>query len=175
MAEQHPIQGIMYTAMQSLKEMIDVNTIVGDAVKTPDGTVIIPISKVGLGFGVGGSEFGGNKKPGESDNSMFGGGSGGGISINPVAFLVVGGGQIRLMPVCPETTIYDRVLDMIPTAIDKISDSIEKRKNKKNSEEKPVENADDLNNSSELEASTPSPQVNVGDVEPPVFTDMNNE
>ncbi|MEG1880416.1 MAG: spore germination protein GerW family protein, partial [Oscillospiraceae bacterium] len=57
MGEKHPIEGIMYTAMQGLKDMIDVNTIVGEAVTTPDGSVIIPISKVAVGFGVGGSEF----------------------------------------------------------------------------------------------------------------------
>lgn len=132
MPEQHPIQGLMYTAMQSLKEMIDVNTIVGDAVQTPDGTVIIPISKVGLGFAVGGSDY--SAKDGQKETgspAMFGGGSGGGISITPIAFMVVGNGQIRMMPVNPETNVYDRVLDMIPVAIDKISDGITKMKNKK--------------------------------------------
>lgn len=135
MNEQHPIQGLMYTAMQSLKEMIDVNTIVGDAVQTPDGTVVIPISKVGLGFAVGGSDYGMKGNKGDSVASpMFGGGSGGGVSITPVAFMVVGNGQIRMIPVNPENTIYDRILDMIPTAIDKISDGINKVRGKKNSD-----------------------------------------
>lgn len=127
MAEQHPIQGLMYTAMQSIRDMIDVNTIVGDAVQTPDGTVIIPISKVGLGFGVGGSDYMPSHTSKNADNSaqpMFGGGVGGGVSITPVAFMVVGNGQIRLMPVSSQNTIYDRVLDMIPTAIDKIVDGV---------------------------------------------------
>jgi len=61
---------------------------------------------------------------------MFGGGSGGGVSITPVAFMVVGNGQIRMLPVNPETTVYDRIFDMIPTAIDKISDSISKVRGK---------------------------------------------
>ena len=134
MAE-HPIQGLMYTAMQSIKDMIDVNTIVGEAVQTPDGTVIIPISKVGLGFAVGGSDHTGSKEKADG-TPMFGGGSGGGVSITPVAFMVVGGGQIRMMPVNPETNIYDRLLDMIPSAIDKISDGISKIKNKDKTEEK---------------------------------------
>lgn len=136
MPEQHPIQGLMQTAMQNLKEMIDVNTIVGDAVQTPDGTVIIPISKVGVGFAVGGSDYDGKNQRKEDAPNMFGGGSGGGISITPVAFMVVGNGQIRMMPVNPESNIYDRVLDLIPVAIDKISDgvtSIKNKKNKKNS------------------------------------------
>ncbi len=119
MAEQHPIQGLMYTAMQSIRDMIDVNTIVGDPVESPDGTVIIPISRVGLGFGVGGSEYASDKS---SDGNMFGGGAGGGVSITPVAFMVVGKGQIRLMPVNPENNIYDRILDMVPVAIDKIAE-----------------------------------------------------
>lgn len=119
MAEQHPIQGLMYTAMQSIRDMIDVNTIVGDAVETPDGTVIIPISKVALGFGVGGSDYASDKP---TDGNMFGGGAGGGVSITPVAFMVAGKGQIRLMPANPENTIYDRILDMVPAAIDKLAE-----------------------------------------------------
>ncbi|MBQ9757979.1 MAG: GerW family sporulation protein [Clostridia bacterium] len=128
MAEQHPIQGLMYTAMQSIRDMIDVNTIVGDPVETPDGTVIIPISKVGLGFGVGGSDHSAAKTPADKQ-AMFGGGAGGGVSITPVAFMVVGKGQIRLMPVNPNTTVYDRILDMIPTAIDKLVEGTEYVKN----------------------------------------------
>ena len=121
MAEQHPIQGLMYTAMQSIRDMIDVNTIVGNPVETPDGTIIIPISKVGLGFGVGGSDYASkNSKQGEQAANLFGGGAGGGVSISPVAFMVVGKGQIRLMPVNPDTNIYDRILDMVPVAIDKL-------------------------------------------------------
>ncbi len=114
----------MYTAMQSIKEMIDVNTIVGDPVETPDGTVIIPISKVGLGFGVGGSDHSAAKTPAEKPN-MFGGGAGGGVSITPVAFMVVGKGQVRLLPVNPNSTVYDRILDMVPTAIDRLVEGTE--------------------------------------------------
>ena len=128
MAEQHPIQGLMYTAMQSIRDMIDVNTIVGDPVETPDGTVIIPISKVGLGFGVGGSDHSASKTPADKPN-MFGGGAGGGVSITPVAFMVVGKGQVRLMPVNPNSTVYDRILDMVPSAIDKLIEGTEYVKN----------------------------------------------
>ena len=128
MAEQHPIQGLMYTAMQSIRDMIDVNTIVGDPVETPDGTIIIPISKVGLGFGVGGSDHSAGKTPADKPN-MFGGGAGGGVSISPVAFMVVGKGQIRLMPVNPNSTVYDRILDMVPTAIDKLVEGADFIKN----------------------------------------------
>jgi sporulation protein YtfJ len=135
MAEQHPIQGLMYTAMQSIKEIVDVNTIVGDAVQTPDGTIIIPISSVKLGFAVGGSEYGGAKKA-ESNKNNFGGGSGGGVSISPVAFLVAGEGRVRLMSVNQKTSIYDKVLDIVPSAIDKLVDTVKDcKKSKKNDEQ----------------------------------------
>ncbi len=134
MAEQHPIQGLMYTAMQSIKEIVDVNTIVGDAVQTPDGTIIIPISSVKLGFAVGGSEYGGAKKV-EGAKNNFGGGSGGGVSISPVAFLVAGEGRVRLMSVNQKTSIYDKVLDIVPSAIDKLVDTVKDcKKSKKNDE-----------------------------------------
>ena len=133
MAEnKHPIEGIMYTALQGLKEMIDVNTIVGDAITTPDGSVIIPISKVAMGFGVGSSEFeryrAGKNSDGEEPKNMFGGGTGGGISLTPEAFLVVGNGKIRMIPVSPQNSIYDRLLDMAPEAIDKVAELFHKEK-----------------------------------------------
>lgn len=126
MADKHPIEGIMYTALQGLKEMIDVNTIVGDAITSPDGSVIIPISKVAIGFGVGGSEFEKmSAKKGsstESPKNMFGGGTGGGISLTPEAFLVVGNGKIRMISVTPQNSIYDRLVDIVPDAIDKVAE-----------------------------------------------------
>ena len=102
--EGHPIEGLMKTAMESIKEMVDVNTIVGDAVETPDGSVIIPISKVGFGFASGGGEYEQMYKKGRDVNTLqnelpFAGGAGAGVSIQPVAFMVVGQGQIRLLPV----------------------------------------------------------------------------
>lgn len=124
MADKHPIEGIMYTALQGLKEMIDVNTIVGDPITSPDGTVIIPISKVAIGFGVGGSEFEKlNTKKGDGEpKNMFGGGTGGGISLTPEAFLVVGNGKIRMISVTPQNSIYDRLVDIVPDAIDKVAE-----------------------------------------------------
>lgn len=128
MAEnKHPIEGIMYTALQGLKDMIDVNTIVGDAITAPDGNVIIPISKVAIGFGVGGSEFEKSKNAKSSTTgdpkNMFGGATGGGISLTPEAFLVVGNGKIRMISVTPQNSIYDRLLDLVPEAIDKVSEA----------------------------------------------------
>lgn len=137
MAEnKHPIEGIMYTALQGLKDMIDVNTIVGDAITAPDGTVVIPISKVSIGFGVGGSEFEKyrNHKQKNADGTepenMFGGATGGGISLTPEAFLVVGNGKIRMISVTPQNGVYDRLLDLIPDAVDKAAEFFGKKKDK---------------------------------------------
>ena len=132
----HPIEGLMKTAMENIKEMVDVNTILGDPVETPDGSVIVPISRVTFGFAAGGSEFeanGGGAKPKEKESNQegsadldkhpFGGGSGAGITINPVAFLVVGKEQIKLLPV-ESNVLVDRILDSAPQLLDKIQSMI---------------------------------------------------
>ena len=141
MAEQHPIEGLMTTAMESIKEMVDVNTIVGDAVQSPDGTVIIPISKVAFGFAAGGGEYSymadddGSDKESSRDSGEdggkpgkypFAGGSGAGVSINPVGFMVVGNGQIKLLPVNMNSSV-DKVLDLVPELVCKIEDFFRKR------------------------------------------------
>jgi sporulation protein YtfJ len=120
----HPIESLIKTAMESIKEMVDVNTIVGDAVETPDGSVVIPVSRVTFGFAAGGSEF--DAKTSQKDNQKddkqktpFGGGSGAGVSIQPVAFMVVGQGQIRLLPV-NQGAMVERVIDIAPQLIDQI-------------------------------------------------------
>lgn len=126
--EDHPIEGLMKTAMENLKEMVDVNKIVGDAVETPDGNVIIPISRVAFGFAAGGTEFenqeenaGAGTRPANSSRQElpFGGGSGGGVSVQPVAFLVVGQGQVRLLPV-HHHAMLDRLIDLAPQLISQI-------------------------------------------------------
>lgn len=142
MAEQHPIEGLMTTAMESIKEMVDVNTIVGDAVQSPDGTVIIPISKVAFGFAAGGGEYSyvanydvkddsrcGEKEEegsGKLSQFPFAGGSGAGVSINPVAFMVVGNGQIKLLPVNINSSV-DKILDLVPDLIHKLEDTFKKK------------------------------------------------
>lgn len=122
MAE-HPIQGLMDTAMSNIKSMIDVNTIVGDPVTTPDGTVIIPISTVGFGFGAGGSQFGKEKQTvaGGEKEPMFGGGCGGGASVKPVAFLVVGNGTMKLLPINQGGNGGDKLGALIPEVFDKVN------------------------------------------------------
>ncbi|TYO95578.1 GerW family sporulation protein [Desulfallas thermosapovorans] len=119
----HPIEGLMKTAMESIKEMVDVNTVVGDPVETPDGSVIIPISRVACGFGAGGGEFdyGGGEKGQDGEGQMpgFGGGSGAGVSVKPVGFLVAGNGQVRLIPVDGNATV-DRLIDLAPYVFNQI-------------------------------------------------------
>lgn len=133
MAE-HPIQGIMSTTLQKIKEMIDVNTIVGTPVTAPDGTVIIPVSKVSFGFGAGGSEFGGSVVKEDGLKSNFGGGSGAGVSIVPIAFLVVGNGNVRLLTLSSENTSVDKIIDMIPEILTKFKSIIGKDKEEKEEE-----------------------------------------
>jgi sporulation protein YtfJ len=117
----------MKTAMVTLKEMVDVNTIVGDAVESPDGSVIVPISRVSFGFAAGGGEYGnengqgtsgqGREEEGDYGSDLaFAGGSGGGVTINPVGFLVVGQGTVRMLPV-DGRALLDRVLDVAPVMI----------------------------------------------------------
>lgn len=116
----HPIEALMKTAMESIKDMVDVNTVVGDAVEAPDGTVIIPVSKVSCGFAAGGSEFNASTERKEPPALPFGGGSGAGMSVQPVGFLVVGNAQIRFLPVNGQNVYLERLVDMAPTVLERI-------------------------------------------------------
>src|SRR5690625_726064 len=124
--DEHPIQGLMMTAMENLKEMIEVNTIIGDPVESPDGTIIIPVSKVGFGFAAGGSEFNASKENSESSEPAlpFGGGSGGGVSISPVAFLIVHKQGVKMIHLDKSAQIYEKVFVFSPQALDKIQQMI---------------------------------------------------
>jgi len=122
---EHPIEGLMKTAMESIREMVDVNTVVGDPVETPDGTIIIPISRVAVGFAAGGGEFETDETR-EKTTLPFGGGSGAGVSVQPVGFLVVGKEQIRLLPV--ETNFaVDRLIDLAPQIMEKIDSYLQNK------------------------------------------------
>ncbi len=127
MAE-HPIQGLMDTAMTNLKAMVDVDTIVGNAVTAPDNTVIIPISTVSFGFAAGGSDISPQKAVGEA---LFGGGAGGGVNVKPVAFLVVADGNVRLLPVTSQSSPVDKLIDLVPQLMDKLNDTVSSLKKKK--------------------------------------------
>ena len=129
MEKQHPIDELMSTTMQKLREIADVNTIVGKPIQAGNVT-IIPISRLTVGFASGGSDFvSKNQKP-EADNS-FGGGGGAGVNLSPVAFLIVKGDTVKLMPVAPPAaTTVDRVVEMVPEVVDKVTDFIEKQQAK---------------------------------------------
>ncbi|NLM97263.1 MAG: sporulation protein YtfJ [Halanaerobiaceae bacterium] len=121
----HPIEKLMDTAMTNIKSMVDVNTIVGDPVETPDGSVIIPISRVSFGFAAGGGElkFSSNENGGE--NKPFAGGSGAGVMLTPEAFLVVSKDQIRLLPV-NNNAVAERLINIAPELLQQIQNILEK-------------------------------------------------
>lgn len=132
--ENHPIENLMKSTMESLKDMVDVNTIVGEAVESKDGSLIIPISKVSFGFASGGSEFDSKKNSEISVKYPFGGGSGAGVTLKPVAFLVIKNDNIRLLSVDQDNT-YDRIVDSIPQIMDMLKNMFKgKDSNKKENE-----------------------------------------
>ena len=143
---EHPIESLMKTTMESIKEMVDVNTIVGDAVETIDGTTIIPISKVSFGFASGGGDFADTKKNRKEEDSgeasrnklPFAGGAGAGISIQPVAFMVVGNGQMKLMSVDQNTHLIDTIISSTPKVINSLQSAF--CKSNKESEENKIIN-----------------------------------
>ena len=138
---EHPIESLMVVTMQKIKEMVDVNTIIGDPITTPDGTVIVPVSKVSYGFASGGSDFP-SKKDGKN---CFGGGSGAGITINPVGFLTVTNGEVKMIGVGETDGTLDKAIAMVPDVFDKLSGIFKKdKKDKKNKTDKtPVITVDD--------------------------------
>ena len=123
---QHPIGDLMNAAMENLVSMINVNTIIGEPISAPDGSLILPVSKVGVGFAAGGSEFHQNQ-PSESTSQggiksvhPFGGGTGGGASITPIAFLVVNKEGVKLLHLDQNTHLIERLIDLTPQAIEKV-------------------------------------------------------
>ncbi len=126
MAENHTIGNIMGITMEKLKEMVDVNTIVGNPIELHDGTTIIPISKVSFGFASGGSDL-----PSKNPKDLFGGGSGAGVSIQPLAFMVVYKGEAKLMQMSVNASTPNAVVNLIPDMVDKISGMFGKDKDKK--------------------------------------------
>ena len=133
MKENHTISNVMGITMDKLKEMVDVNTIIGDPIYLQDGTTIIPISKVSFGFASGGSDL-----PAKTEKELFGGGAGAGVSIQPLGFMVVYKGEAKLMQMSVNASTPNAVATMIPDLVDKVADMIGKSKKNKednNSEE----------------------------------------
>lgn len=115
---EHPIQGLMKSTLENIKDMVDVNTIIGEAVETPDGTVIIPISRVAFGFAAGGSDYYAVAvSPGKEAPASFGGGSGAGVSVRPVGFLVCTEADgVRFVPTGSDVWA-ERAMDLAATVL----------------------------------------------------------
>ena len=125
-SKRHPLNDLMQSTMDRIREMVDTNTIVGQPITTPDGVTLIPISKVSFGFGSGGADYG---KTTPKEN--FGGGSAAGVRIDPVAFLVIREGNTRVLPVAvPPATTVDRVIDMVPDLLEKVEKYLDKKEEK---------------------------------------------
>ena len=120
------LPNMLENTIAKIREMVDVNSVIGTPITTPDGVTIIPISKVSVGFGGGGSDFS-HKNPTNAE-LPFGGGVGGGVKVSPIAFLVVKDGNVRMLPVAsaPNTT-SERIVEMVPDLLDKISAFLDKK------------------------------------------------
>ena len=119
------LPNMLETTISKIREMVDVNSVVGNPITTPDGVTIIPVSKVSVGIGGGGSDF---TKNGGGADTPFGGGAGAGVKVTPVCFLIVKDGNVRMMPVAaPASTTADRIVEMVPDTLDKISSFIDSK------------------------------------------------
>ena len=130
----HPLPDMMSASVAKIKEMVDANTVIGDPIQTPEGVTIIPVSKVKVGYAGGGSDFAPKGYPTNKANA-FGGGSGASVSVTPVAFLVIRGESVRMLPVAePASNSLERLVEMLPELIDKVSSYT--KKNEEKQEEK---------------------------------------
>lgn len=120
---QTPISELIGISMDKVKEMTDINAIIGDPIKLEDGTTIIPVSKVSYGFASGGSDL-----PSKSEKKIFGGGAGAGISIKPEGFLIVSNGTAKMVPIESASDPVSSVINSVPQAVDKITEFISKKK-----------------------------------------------
>ena len=123
--DNHDITSIMNATMAKIKELVDTNTVVGNAIETPDGTTLIPLSKVSFGFASGGTEFAATK-----DRPGLGAGSGAGVKVEPMGFLIIKDGNVRMMNIAPTNNTVDRIIDMAPSVMDRVDAFIDKRSNK---------------------------------------------
>jgi len=148
MSENHPIEGLMKTAMNSIKDMVDVNTIIGEPIETSNNMIIIPISKVSFGFAAGGSEFNSEtvneykKKDKEEEAKYrlpFGGGSGAAVNISPMAFIIVMQDSIKVLPI-DHTSAIDKLIDYVPDLMQRINKVIDKNIDTKSKEKEETKN-----------------------------------
>lgn len=124
------LPNMLDSTIAKIREMVDVNSVIGQPITTPDGVTIIPVSKVSVGFGGGGSDF--VSKNVNHQENPFGGGAGGGVKVTPIAFLIVKDGSVRMLPVAaPANTTADRIVEQVPDVLDKIASFLDSRTEKK--------------------------------------------
>ena len=128
---ENKVNNLLGDSMDKIKEMADVNTVIGDPITTADGTVIIPISKVSYGFASGGSDLPSKSQP---NRELFGGGAGAGVTITPIAFLTVSDGNVRLLQLDPFNSSVDRIIGMAPGFMDAVTGLLNKNKKQKEAE-----------------------------------------
>ena len=127
MENKQPLEGLMGTTIDKINQMVDVNTVIGDPITSPDGTIVIPISKVSYGFASGGSSFAAKSAP---NKDLFGGGAGAGVSIKPIAFIVISNGDAKILTIDePNATAAEKALAMAPDVINKIIGLFKKEDN----------------------------------------------
>ena len=124
------LPNMLDSTIAKLREMVNANTVVGEPITTGDGITIIPVSKISIGFGGGGSDY--VSKNVNKQENPFGGGVGAGVKVTPVAFLVIKDGNVRMIPVAtPANTTADRIVEMVPDTLDKIASFVDSRVEKK--------------------------------------------
>ena len=129
----HPINEVLQTTMNKIREMVDANTVVGQPITTQDGVTLIPVSRLSFGFATGGSDFG------KVQPRSFGGGAGAGVSVIPMAFLIVKDGAVRMLPVAPPPgDTISRVADLVPDMFERVTGYIDKKSAGGNGEEEPL-------------------------------------
>lgn len=123
----HPIGDLVEATMAKIRSMMDANTVVGTPIEA-GGVTVIPVCKISMGYGSGGSDFAQKNQKPENPNA-FGGGAGIGVSITPISFLVIRDGNVRMVAVDqPASTVADRVIDLVPGVVDKVSAMVDKKK-----------------------------------------------
>ena len=125
------LPNMLENTIAKIRDMVDVNSVIGDPITTADGVTIIPVSKVSVGFGGGGSDYVSRNL--NKQENPFGGGAGGGVKVTPIAFLIIKEGNVRMLPVAaPANTTADRIVEQVPDLLDKVAAFIDSRTNKEN-------------------------------------------
>ena len=129
MDKNNSVQGLLGASMEKIKEMVDANTVIGTPINAADGTILIPVSRISYGFASGGSDL-----PNKPNAELFGGGSGAGINITPIAFLVIANGDVKLLQLVSKPDSTDRLVNLVPDLVDKVTGLFKKDKDKEKTE-----------------------------------------